>query len=254
MMYFLNKMLAVFGAVLLVAASYAQEGETQMFTVHMDKVHPSKISDYEAAAKGLHGKLVQHNVQDVRYLTLALDDFTYMYVSPIDNFAELDTDPFSVLNEKVGEEEMGKIWSAFSPCYSEHGDFIIYLDPELSYQPGGVNPNPADEYYRTLEYWYVDPVNMSALVEKARKIKAMHEKMGSEFYYRVYRSGYGTMGPYFMVASAAKSPQDWQSKADDSAKKLGDEFRNLIGEAFALTRHYERSHGWIRPDLTYAPK
>lgn len=237
----------------LATTAMAQSGERQMFSYHEDRVHPHKVTEYEAASKNLKMQLEKHSISTADYLAFVTEDLRYTYLAPIDNFAALDRNPFAGLREKMGDEAFGAMWAALDECYDEHGGYIMVLDPELSYQPGGVNPNPEGEHYRIIEYWYASPKNAAALAAKGKEIKASHKQAGSELYYRVYRSGFGTMGPFFMVAIAAKNPQDMQSKMEAAQKKTGDAHRKLLDEAMGLTRKYERVRGWVRPDLSYSP-
>ncbi|MDX1478564.1 MAG: hypothetical protein R3301_12715 [Saprospiraceae bacterium] len=222
-----------------------------MFAIHEDRVYPSAVTKYEKAAANLVANLKKYNVPNADYLALMTSDFQYIYVAPIPNMAALDDNPFAMLDEKMGQEEVAKMWSGFSDCYDEHGDYILTLDEDLSYQPSGINQNPEGEYYRTLDYWYVSEDNEEALRAVASKIKQLHADTGSKFYYRVYRSGFGAMGPFYMVASAAKDAQDWHNRLAAVEKAGGEKRQALLQEALSLTRKYERRTGWIRPDLSY---
>jgi len=243
-----------FIALMIVSTSCIYAQDMQMFSVHEDRVYPSKIADYEMAAKGLVAQMKKYNVQGADYLALALDDYRYIYISPIDNMAQLDKDPFANLAKDLGDSATKKMWAAFDGCYDEHGDYILSLDADLSYQPGGIDPNPEGQYYRNLDYWYCTSANVDDLVAIARKVKAANEAAGSEFYYRVYRGGFGIMGPVFMVASAAKSPADWWAKVEASQKKTGDKVAKLMEEALRLTTKFESFTGMMRPDLGYTSR
>ncbi len=78
--------------------SQAQEGK-QMYTVHVDHVKPSMLMEYEGVCKELLAKCNEYNFEEP-WLTLVTDDFDYFYVTPIDNMAELDVNPFAGLAKK----------------------------------------------------------------------------------------------------------------------------------------------------------
>lgn len=228
---------------------YAQD--MQMFTIHEDRVYPSKVAEYEKAAKNLATQLKKYNVQGADYNVLMRDDHRYIYITPIENMAQLDVNQFAEMEEEMGKSATAKMWAGFENCYDEHGDYILFLDTELSYQPGGIDPNPEGLYYRNLDYWYCTEANQDDLVAVAKKIKTVNENAGSEFYYRVYRGGFGTMGPVFVVASAAKSPTAWYAMAEASQKKTGGKTAELIEEARKYTLKFESYSGMMRPDLAY---
>ena len=240
-----------FIALMIISTMCVYAQDMQMYSIHEDRVYPSKVAEYEQAAKGLAAQLKKHNVKGADYTALARNDYRYIYITPIKNMAELDKNPFAKLEKEMSESAFGKMWAAFEGCYSEHGDYILRLDAELSYQPGGIDPNPEGLYYRNFDYWYCSEANEDDLVAVAKKIKAVNEKAGSEFYYRVYRGGFGTMGPVFMVVSAAKSPADWYAMAEASGKKTEGKTQELIEEALKYTTKFENYTGVIRPDLGY---
>ena len=92
-------------------AQEQKESGPQAYWVHEDKVKPSMIKVYEQVAKDLVASCTEHNVQDTSWLTVAQNDNTYLYVSPIDNFAEFDKNPFAALGEKMGKEALAKLFS-----------------------------------------------------------------------------------------------------------------------------------------------
>ncbi len=240
-----------FIALMIISTTCVYAQDMQMYAVHEDRVYPSKVAEYEKAAKELVAQMKKHNLQGADYNALARDDYHYIYLTPIENMAQLDENPFAKLEEDMGKKAAGEMWAAFEGCYAEHGDYILRLDAELSYQPGGINTNPEGMYYRNLDYWYCTEANLDELVAVAKKIKEVNEKAGSEFYYRVYRGGFGTIGPVFMVASAAKSPADWYAMAEASEEKTGGKTQELVQQALKFTTKFESFTGWMRPDLGY---
>ena len=119
-----------------------EEKNVQAYLVHEDRVKPSMVQVYEQVAKDLVAACTEHNIQELNWMTVAQDDNTYLYITPMEKFAELDVNNFSFLADKMGKEKMNTLFDRFYPCYDEHGDYVIYLHKELSYQPGGINPNP----------------------------------------------------------------------------------------------------------------
>ena len=49
----------------------------------------------------------------------------YMYVSPMENFAELDKDVFADMSKAMGDE-WGNIFKNFNTCYDKHGDYVCF--------------------------------------------------------------------------------------------------------------------------------
>ena len=70
-------------------------------------------------------------------------------------------------------------------------------------------------------------------------------------YYRVYREGFGMMGPVFLVVSSGESPLEHATRADETMKMLGEPYSALLQEVINLTMKFEEYEGWMRPDLSY---
>lgn len=238
------------------SAAFAQKDDNyQKFIIHEDKVHPSMVMEYEAASKGLNENLKKHGIQGADYMCMQSEDFRYIFISPFNDFAEFDKNPFAELDEKMGKEASAAMWSAFESCYDSHGDYTIVMDKELSYMPDGITTNPEGQPFRVLEYWYTSPANADALVALAAEWKALCQSKGTKNYYRFYRNGFGTMGPYFMIATAAADPADFEKTNKETIEAAGEEGYAIYMKALKLTNKLEIVRGNIREDLSYtAPK
>lgn len=244
-------------ALLLFSTLFVQaqdEKEVQAYWIHEDRVKPSMVEEYEQVTKDLVAKCTEHNIQETKWLTVAQNDHTYLYVTPMEKFAEFDENQFATLGEKMGTEEMGKLFARFNPCYDVHGDYVVYLHKELSHMPGGINQNPEGQYYRKFFIDYVSPANQKGYMAGMKKIKELLAKNNAKLEYRVYRTGLGVMDSYFMIAFAAESGAAFEQIMDETWEATKDEFGPLItGLRKSISRSEEKS-GWMRGDLGYAPK
>ena len=236
--------------------SYAYQGNDrfQAYHVHEDQVKPSMVAEYEKTAKALADAMRENNVQGYGWLTTSTDDFRYLSVTPIENMAQLDGNPFSGLSDKIGNEAASAVFAPFNKCYDRHGDYVIFMDKELTYMPDGITQTPEGENFRKFFYVYVSPGNMGKMNDAFKDVKAMFAEKGSKSYYRVYRSGFGNMDSYFMVAVAAKDPVDMEQRGAENDQLLGPDaqavFAKLLGQALKM----EEITGYIRPELGYTPK
>lgn len=246
-----------FPLILLIIAPFfsrAQEEKSfQAFWVHEDRVKPGMTDTYEKVTKDLVAALKEHNVQDIQWITLRTNDNTYLSISPINSMADLDKNGFATLSEKMGADKMGALFNRYSETYNKHGDYIIYLNKELSYQPGGISQTVEGENYRIMYYNYVSPENDKAFAETLKKIKAAFEKHNSKMHYRVYKSGFGAMGPFYMVAVASEGEAQGAQRGDENWELMKDDFGPLLNELNKHTRKMEEKRGWMRPDLAYKP-
>src|SRR5690606_35712823 len=105
--------------------------------------------------------------------------------------------------------------------------------------------------YRKWHFLYVTPSNAAALRAKIKEIKELYVKKGSKEYYRIYRSGFGTMGDYFLATVSAKDEQSYSIVSDQNDKLLGEEGKKLFTEMSMLLYKYEVKTGVMRPELGY---
>ncbi len=233
--------------------SVAQDmAKNQSFWVHEDVVKPGMTSDYEAICKEFLGHLKSHNIQEANFIVTNTADNRYLYVGPIDNMADLDNSVFSTLQEKMGKENMDELFSRMDKCYDVEHDYIITLDNELSYQPGGIDQTPEGQNFRKFHYLYMTPGNRALVKDKMKAVKEMFANKGSKVYYRVYRSGFGTRGEFYMVAVAAKDEVDYAQNAMANDLLLGEDGRKTMQDLFSSLLNYEEFLGQMRPDMAYS--
>lgn len=239
----------------LVCGMHAQDEEKkyQMYSVHEDRVMPSKVMEYEKTAKMLADKMREHKIAEGSYLATSTDNFRYLYVTPIENMADLDKNAgMSELYEKMGEEDFGKMMDQFDGTYKKHGDYVIWMDKELCYMPNGITQTPAGENFRKFWYLYFKPGDGPALREALMEVKNTFAKKGSKSYYRVYRSGFGNMDSYFMVAAAAKDPTEMEKGGAANDELLGEDAQVIFGKVLSNVTKMEEYTGYIRPELGYS--
>jgi hypothetical protein len=231
----------------------AQSGDNQAFWVHEDRVKPAMTDKYEDITKDLVAACKEYNIQDNQWITLKMNDNTYLFVSPVSSMADLDKSGFETLSEKMGSDKMNALFSRFNDTYNKHGDYIIYLNKNLSYMPGGVSQTVEGENYRLMYYNYVSPEHEKGFADTLKKIKAAFEKHNSKINYRVYKSGFGVMGTFYMIAVAAENAVQEAQRGNENWEMMKDDFDPLLDELNKHTMKMEEKRGWMRPDLAYMP-
>ena len=77
----------------------SQEAKSyQAYWIHEDRVKPGMTDEYEQISKDLVAACKEHGVTETKWLTLSLNDNSYLYVSPVNNMADLDIDGFATLS------------------------------------------------------------------------------------------------------------------------------------------------------------
>ena len=247
-----------FAVILLFAAfsnSRAQTDNRQTYHIHEDKVLPSMVREYETVAKELTDNVKKYNIPGIKWILTQTNDLRYLYVSPISKMAELDDDTFwDSLRGKMGAEKFTDLFNRMNKCYDVHTDYIITLDKDLSYMPGGIDLTPAGQDYRRFFYVYSTPENMTKLTEALKNVKTLFQQKGSKMEYRIYRSGFGTSESFYMVAIAAKDGADFEAMDTANNKLLGADGEKIFGDMMKYVTRFEEVTARMRPELAYSPK
>ncbi len=232
---------------------HAQEKTTQAFWVHEDVVKPSMVMEYEAVCKELTDNMKKHNIQEVSTIVTNTADSRYLWVSPIESMADIEKPIFATLAEKMGGTAMADLFARMDKCYDIEQNYVIHLDKELSYMPGGITQTPEGQDYRKFHYLHFAPGDRAMMKEKMKAIKEMFAQKGSNTHYRVYKSGFGTRGEFYMVAVAAKDAVDHAEKATANDALLGEDGNKMMGDLFGNLIKYEEFVGRMRPDMAFSP-
>lgn len=238
-------------AILLLVATFTLSAQNQMFTIHADYVKPSMEKEYISLCKEYVEACKKHNLQNADFTTVRLDNGTYLTFETIANMAALDMDSSAPLADKMGKENFQALLARFNKCYDRHGSYVLNRIENLTYMPEGAMAAQEGNNYRKYHYLYVTPSTAGIVRDKMKAIKELYAKKGSKEYYRVYHSGYGTLGEYFLVAISAKDEQSYAKQSDENDKLLGDEGKKLLGDLFENISRYDPITGYIRTDLSY---
>ncbi|MGB5437170.1 MAG: hypothetical protein WBM98_14840 [Maribacter sp.] len=240
--------------ILFMGVLKAQNGSSQAYWVHEDVVKPSMIGQYESICKELTDNMKKYNIQEFNVIVSNTADNRYLWVSPINGMADIEKPIFKTLSEKMGEEKMGDLFDRMDKCYDIEQNYVIHLDKELSYMPGGITQTPEGQEYRKFHYYHYTPSNRAEVNKKVKAIKNLFESKGSKLDYRLYRSGFGTRGAFYMVAIAAKDEADYAGKIAANNELMGEEWQNAYSDFISSLEKYEAFEGRMRPDMGYAPK
>ncbi|MCG9972734.1 hypothetical protein [Christiangramia crocea] len=250
-MKIIQKFGALFFCLTMSIGLWAQETKNQAFWIHEDKVKPSMIAEYDKVSKDFVEICKKHDLKDVEWSVAQMDDGTFMSITPIEDLADIQNISFNPLREKMGDEEFSKIFEKFNKCYDKHGDYVAILNSELSYMPDGLTTETAGKNYRVWHRMEVTPANIQDLRGKMKELKTLFADKGSKMHYRIYHSGFGNMGNYYVAVISAKDAQDYDRMSDENNKLLGADGQKLFEEMFDYVEAYSVKRGGMRPDLAY---
>lgn len=252
-----TKFIIIILMALIAMPSFVKAQETnklKSYWVHEDVVKPSMVAAYESICGDLISNMKKHKIQGWNSIVTNTRDNRYLWVSPIDGMADIDDfNVFKTLSEKMGAEKVGALFDKMDKCYDIEQNYVIHLDEDLSYMPDGITQTPEGLNYRQFHYYRYTPANEATVKKNAANIKKLFKEKGSKLYYRVYKSGFGNRGAYYMVAIAAEDAADYDNKVKANNELLGDEWMNAYMGFMSNLDKYEVFEGMMRPDMAYSP-
>jgi len=243
---------ATFLMALLLSFTFNFSQAQQRYQIHVDNVKPSMVGEYEKTAKAFVDACNKYNPEGP-WITASTNDMKYMYISPMENFAELDKNVFADMSKAMGDE-YGKMFQDFDKCYDSHSDFVITLAEGLTYMPEGISQTQEGLNYRNWYYLYYTPENSRNVWEAMKGVKQLFESKGSKNSYRVYRSGFGCPENFYLVAVSAKDELDSAMRGKANEELLGEERGPVFENLMKYVSRFEEVTGYMRPDLSYTPK
>ncbi len=232
--------------------SYSQpdDANTQLFLIHEDKVLPSMDDKYRNTSAALVKLMHDNTFTGIQFNSFALDDFTYWYVSPIENMAELDNDPFEKLAGIAGKEKMESVFSGFDDTYFSHRDFIAVFHPDLSYKAEQLS-EPGNNYREWL-YLYYEEKHKENLMDLMKQWKDLFSSKNAPQGYAIYTNGLGHEGPVIVVHTWAKSREEHMATTRKRHEMLGEENNILWKKTRSLAYKIESKTGVHLPEFSYS--
>ncbi len=250
----LRMALCCFAASPVLAQGDAPKG--QLFSIHEDLVIPSMLEKYEKAASNLAATIGKSGVTTVSYTAASMDNFTYIYFTPVENLAAVDKmgEGWSEVEKKVGKQAFDAAMNQFDGCYASHKNYLVRMRPELSYNPSHGSAPADGMLYRTWEFYYIHPGMEEEAENIAKEWVALNKKLGLPDGYRLYSGSFGSDTPLFVVSQSAKDAVDFATRQEAWMKKAGDEGKALWAKTWKVIRKFDTHNGRIRPDLSVQPK
>ena len=231
--------------------SNAQDYQPTMFAVHTDNVKFGMMAQYEEAAKELKEHCEKHNVDGANWMAISVEDGRYVYVTPIKSMADLDKNPMGNLAEKMGKEELGKLFDKMNDCYDSHSDSVVHYIPDLSHIPEGYSTEGKN--HREYHFLYYSPKHSKDMSTAMKNVKKMFAEKGVKNGYEVYHSGFGSEESYYMVAIVGTDDLAIAQGGKENDKLLGDAKDAVFWEVIKLATRYDQVEATMRPDLSYMP-
>lgn len=229
-----------------------QNSNTQLLWIHEDHVLVDKTAEYIEVGEGFVKLMSENDFKGLNFTGFYQDDNTFMFVSFIENLAQLDKNPFADLAAKAGQEKTNAVMSGFGGKYNSHIDYIAIYHPDLSYKSEQLQEE--GNIYREWQFFYYNEINQDKMIGLAKEWKKLYEEKNIDVGYTMYTNGLGHEGPVIVVHRWAKNPVEMAQNNQKINELLGDEGRELWERTMKLGYRIEDKSGWLMPNLSYIPQ
>jgi hypothetical protein len=230
-----------------------EEPKDQLFTVHQDNVKPAMVDQYEKAVNSLVASFKEHGMEIPSMTSSQTDDFTYYYISPIENYAALDEINVSwgEFIEKMGEEKWAEIDDAFEGTYFSHKDFIIRRSGELSYRAENPRFEFKDANFIHWDWYWLEEGKESEAMEVAKEFKNLFAANNITDSFTIWLTDIGTDYGLMVVTQIAKDAEDYYAMISKRGEDIGDEMDLLYEKFVKYVKKFEHENGKLRHDFNY---
>ncbi|MCB1041495.1 MAG: hypothetical protein KDC35_01045 [Acidobacteria bacterium] len=247
-------MLRVVICALVGISLFAGEGEAKpkLSVIYQDYVKPSHVMAYESSTKMMIETLgkMENRSEFMKFHTYASDRFVYTYVTPIENFASMDSmhEAWDSAFMSMPEDMQGKMMEAMETV-DHYNMFVVAFRPELSF----VNPNgkvsPDTAPFVHYSFYMIQPGKEQVFEEVCKGFAAMMAKDSGETF-TVHQKVSGENMPAYAVIHYGNSQSQIMAYFESFMAKMSAEAQKLMGQSTSVTRAHESMFGMARPDLS----
>ena len=230
-----------------------KEQEDQRLVVWETSVIPSQVRHYEEAIRKQAALLKKTNHQ-IPYWIYATDDHLYYWVTPIDDYGDIDG-----LNEAwqefltTAEKEEG-----YNQIYEFRGTLnflkpqVMLLRNELSFMPEARSSGGPYHYFR-FGLCFVNSGYQREFEKTWKKWVSLFEENDVRIGWNLYECRFGNELPYYVWGETYQDEKSMAAERAEANRILGEKSGKLWFETEQFLRKIEYQTGWYRPELSYIP-
>jgi hypothetical protein len=253
-----TKILAVLVVLLLGAfcflpvATQAQEQKPQLYYVYDFVVKPAMVSQFEAAVK----REIELG-HPSPYNTFSTDDLHYYFVTPIQNYAGIDSmdKADNEWSTKIGKEKLDALMKSYEGTFEYYKAGVIRFLPDLSYAPKVPGLKPEEGDFVSWGFANVEFGKGKEFRDVLKQWVALYDSNKIPMGWNTYVGVMGVEMPLYLWAERAKSAAQYWAEDEKAMKTIGGaKVMELYKKTMALCRKFESKTGWVRADLSNKPK
>ncbi len=217
-------------------------------------ISPSGMEAYETASKKLLPILAEHDFP-YAFDAYTTDDFRYLFVYPIKDFADIDSlyASWTAFVQSWGMDKWEAMQREIAGAVESTTMSVFRFRAGLSYLPDGDAHDPSKSSYM---YWgtcRVRPGMENALEKSFRDFAKLFAAKEMPSGWATYQAYFGTQMPMYVYAEWGDSPAAFWTRAERTQEKAGEAAAELWRQTMSTLRGYEYMTGRSRPDLSYRP-
>ena len=229
---------------------FAQQNHQSLLSIHEDQVMLSEEDRYWEAGENLVKLLDDNNVEGSNFWAFRMEDGTYMFVSPTENYASLDNNMWEEVMEKAGADNFQKAMSGFAGTYLSHEDYMVVFHPDKSYKMDDLSEN---DLYREWHFQYVYEDKLEEYNKLMDEWLAAFKEVDAPIGYGVYTNGFGMPGPVTVIMIWGENQEDVIKKNKKTTELMNGKRRELWNRTKKIIHKNEVRRGWVMPDLSHMP-
>lgn len=227
---------------LFAVGSIAQE-----YILHENIVKPSSSENYITAVKKLRDVCAANKV-NTSWSTFVFEDNSYGHILPTKGTASLETNLWTELKLKIGQEAFQKLVDELQASMTSQIPGIIVAMPEHSYLKAADN-----EYYRMILFLYPLEGKETELENFFLEWKKHYVEKKSPSAYNIYKLQYGEQKErVYLINLSARDAADMEARMAVNRNLMGETLGYLWKKQMSFTKKYYFRRGYFVPDLGYA--
>ena len=236
-----------------VLADHHEGGAPPYMLVQTFHVDPLKMDEFEKGAQAWVEAFQEKEMgPEWTWYASTGQNFTYTYVSPIPNYAYLDTMEArqAEMAEALGPEKLGELMRVVGAATSVSTELVKAM-PKMSYHPAEEVPGQ----FLRVGVHTVRPAMAQRFEQMAEKVAAAFAKAEAPLGFSGYQVAFGE-GSYVFTTMAPDAATFYATPGTGQilAQALGEEgARELLAEWRECVTDYQTHDYQMRMDLSYVP-
>lgn len=254
-----KKIFSILCAGLIISVQlFAQDDKPkdELYLMHVDRVKIDKVSQYEENIKKEIDLWKKHGMELTVKFASKTDDNVYRYLTPIENYADIDkqNEYWKNFSDKAGEDVMKELYGNYNGMYHSHKNVIIKRLADLSYWPENTRLKGEDIKFIHIDHYYFKEAKIDEGMKLMKEFKDLMAEKKSDDPYNVWTSDIGDDMGWVAVVRYGKDNIDYYEETNKRMKTFAENFKEMWPKFSATLKHFTHENGTAKREFTYSPE